>query len=84
MNYRLLSSLLHSTWLIDPRFALSHLYVVENMLSRKMEIVGDKPEEPKPVLEVMAASGRKKVNSWKDAEPGSIAIVPVMGTAGKI
>jgi protease-4 len=83
MKDRLISAILRSAWAIDPRFALSHMFLIENMLGRKLEIADNAEKVKEPVLSVLSASVRKKVNSWKDAEPGSIAIVPILGPLEK-
>lgn len=83
MNYRLISAILKGTWLVDPRFALSHLHIVASMLDRQLEMGGGEDQPKQPVLEVLSSPGRKKVNTWNEAEPGSLAIIPVMGLMEK-
>lgn len=84
MNYRLVSALLKSNWAIDPQFAINSMSWVNDLLKGNIEIESTDSEKYKPYAATKPeASDRFVFRSIDEAEKGSVAVIPVMGSLMK-
>ncbi|MEF8811134.1 MAG: S49 family peptidase [Bacteroidales bacterium] len=83
MNYRLISALLKSHWAIDPQFALNSINWVNDLLSGKTEIEPASEEKYTPYATKPQASDRYVYRAIDEAEKGSVAVIPIMGSLMK-
>ena len=79
VSYEILKAL-KGVWAIDEKYANEHFYLVQNILSGKIQFEqAEEPENSKP----FAYSENNRQSGYDDAPSGSVAIVPLMGVMTK-